>query len=84
MTRLTVYELDQAPTQETKRRRMRNAGIPTPERLRYVAADLNTENLDDVLSRAGFDAARPALFSWFGVTYYLGEDAIRQGSIRKS
>ena len=78
MTRLTVYELDQAPTQETKRRRMRNAGIPTPERLRYVAADLNTENLDDVLSRAGFDAARPALFSWFGVTYYLGEDAIRQ------
>ena len=66
MTRLTVYELDQAPTQETKRRRMRKAGIPTPDRLRYVAADLNTENLDDVLSRAGFDAARPTLFSWFG------------------
>ena len=78
MTRLVVYELDQAATQETKRRRMRKAGIPTPERLRYVAADLNTENLDDALDRAGFDAARPALFSWFGVTYYLGEDAIRQ------
>ena len=78
MTRLVVYELDQAATQETKRRRMRKAGIPTPARLRYVAADLNTENLDDALDRAGFDAARPALFSWFGVTYYLGEDAIRQ------
>ena len=78
MTRLTVYELDQAATQETKRRRMRKAGIPTPERLRYVAADLNTETLHDALDRGGFDAARPALFSWFGVTYYLGKDAIRQ------
>ena len=78
MTRLTVYELDQAATQETKRRRMRKAGIPTPKRLRYVAADLNTETLHDALGRSGFDSARPALFSWFGVTYYLGKDAIRQ------
>ena len=78
MARLTVFELDQPGTQETKRRRMREAGIPEPEGVRYVAADLNTESLHDALHRAGFDAARPALFSWFGVTYYLGKDAIRQ------
>ena len=78
MTRLMVYELDQAATQETKRRRMRKAEIPTPERLRYVAAGLNSETLHGALDRAGFDATRPTLFSWFGVTYYLGKDAIRQ------
>ena len=78
MGRLTVYELDQAATQETKRQRMRKAGIRTPEGLRYVAADLNAETLEDALGRAGFDAGRPALFSWFGVTYYLGKEAIRQ------
>ena len=83
MSHLTVYELDQAGTQETKRHRMQEAGIPTPEGVRYVAADLNQESLHAALERAGFDAARPALFSWFGVTYYLGRDAIREtlGSI---
>ena len=77
MARLTVFELDQAGTQATKRRRMREAGIAEPIGVRYVAADLNVETLHGALERAGFDAARPALFSWFGVTYYLGKDAIR-------
>ena len=83
MARLTVYELDQPGTQDMKRRRMREAGIPEPEGVRYVAADLNAETLHGALDRAGFDAARPALFSWFGVTYYLREAAIREtlGSI---
>ena len=78
MARLTVYELDQPATQESKRQRMRKAGIPMPEGLRYVAADLNAEPLYDALGRAGFDASRRTLFSWFGVTYYLGKDAIRE------
>ena len=83
MARLTVYELDQPGTQEMKLLRMKDAGIPEPDGVRYVAADLNAETLDAALARYGFDATRPALFSWFGVTYYLGEDAIREtlGSI---
>ena len=78
MARLTVYELDQPATQEAKRERMRKARIPTPEGLRYIATDLNAETLHDALRRAGFDASRRTLFSWFGVTYYLGRDAIRE------
>ena len=78
MERLTVFELDQVGTQATKRRRMREAGIPEPEGVRYVAADLNVESLHEALDRAGFDASRPALCSWFGVTYYLRRDAIRE------
>ena len=78
MARLALYELDQAATQAMKRRRMRKAGIPTPEGVRYVSVDLNAETLHDALRRTDFDAARTALFSWFGVTYYLGRDAIRR------
>ena len=78
MTQLTVYELDQAPTQEAKLRRMREAGINKPEGVRYVQCDLNVETLQDVLRRAGFDERRPAMFSWFGVTYYLGLETIRK------
>ncbi len=78
MTRLTVYELDQAATQQAKLRRMREAGIKEPEGVRYVQCDLNVETLQDALGRAGFDEGRPAMFSWFGVTYYLELDTIRK------
>ena len=78
MDRLTLYELDQVATQEMKKRRMREAGIPIPEGVRYVAVDLNAETVHDALGRTDFDTTRPALFSWFGVTYYLERDAIRQ------
>lgn len=78
MNRLTVYELDQAATQEAKLRRMSEAGIKEPEGVRYVQCDLNVETLQDALGRAGFDEGRPAMFSWFGVTYYLELDTIRK------
>ena len=78
MTQLTVYELDQAPTQEAKLLRMSEAGINRPEGVRYVQCDLNVETLQDALGRAGFDERRPAMFSWFGVTYYLGLETIRK------
>ena len=76
-SQLTIYELDQPATQNEKRERMRAAGIREPENVRYVSSDLNQEELHAALGKAGFDFTRPALFSWFGVTYYLGMDAIR-------
>lgn len=75
--RLTVYELDQPATQSEKRSRMKAAGIPEPGNVRYIDADLNEEELHVALEKAGFDFSRPALFSWFGVTYYLEMDTVR-------
>lgn len=77
MERLTLYELDQKATQDSKFRRMRAAGIEAPEAVRYVQTDLNVERLQDALARAGFDFSRPAMVSWFGVTYYLDSDTVR-------
>ena len=75
---LTIYELDQAATQETKLKRMQAAGLKRPEGVRYVQSDLSKEALSEALERAGFDLSRPAVFSWFGVTYYLDEETVRQ------
>ena len=77
MTQLTVYEINQPATQETKRRRMRQTVILEPQGVRHVATGLNAESLDDALARAGFDAGCPALLSWFGVPFYLEEQAIQ-------
>ena len=76
MEGLTLYELDQEATQETKFQRMRTAGIEIPEAVRYVRTDLTEERLQDALARAEFDFTRPAVVSWFGVTYYLDRDSI--------
>lgn len=68
---LRVYELDLAATQQEKFRRMRPAGLEKPRNTRYVETDLSRETVADALSRSDFDFAAPAVFSWFGVTYYL-------------
>ncbi|KKZ14263.1 MAG: hypothetical protein TH68_05430 [Candidatus Synechococcus spongiarum 142] len=78
MEKLTLYELDQAATQQSKRERMKAAGIKEPETMHYVASDLNQEKLHEALARVNFDKTRPALFSWFGVTYYLQMESIKE------
>jgi len=78
MEKLTLYELDQAATQQSKRERMKAAGINEHENVRYVASDLNREKLNEALARVDFDTTHPALFSWFGVTYYLEMDSIKE------
>lgn len=76
LDRLAIFELDQPATQTEKFRRMAKADIPRPRNTRYIAADLNHADLYDVLVDGGLDPAKPAIFSWFGVTYYLTHEAI--------
>ena len=75
--RLSIFELDLPATQELKMKRMAKAGIPKPEQVTYIASDLNSESLREALGRSSFDDRRPAVFSWFGVSYYLGLESIR-------
>ena len=78
MEKLTLYELDQPATQQSKRERMKAAGLIEPENVCYVSSNLNQEKLHEALGRVNFDPTRPALFSWFGVTYYLKMESIRE------
>ena len=76
--KLTVFELDQTATQQEKRLRMKESGIPEPENVRFISTDLNQEDMFEVLVQSGFDVSKPAIFSWFGVTYYLPLDTVKE------
>ncbi len=73
-----VFEVDHPGTQQWKRDHLAAAGIPVPDRVRFVAMDFERDSLAGSLRQAGFDPARPALVSWLGVTMYLTAAAISQ------
>lgn len=75
--RLRVIEIDHPATQAFKRGRIRDAGLDEPPNLHFAPADLEREGLAEVLARTPYDRARPAFFSWLGVTMYLTDEAIR-------
>jgi methyltransferase (TIGR00027 family) len=73
---LRVFEVDHPATQGWKQERVTALALPTSDRHVFVPVDFETETLRDGLSAAGFDWARPTLYSWLGVTGYLAPDAV--------
>ena len=70
-----VFEIDYPATQDLKRHRLRDCGVPLPSRLHFVPADLSREEISDALARSAFRSTDPAFFSWLGVTQYLTREA---------
>jgi methyltransferase (TIGR00027 family) len=70
-----VFEVDHPATQSWKRELLEEAGIVPPQRVTFVAVDLESDNLAERLADSGFDLRSPAFFSWLGVTPYLTRDA---------
>ncbi len=71
-----IFELDSRPTQERKRQRLSEAGVPIPEQVTFVPIDFASQKFEDVLPAAGFDPRKPSLFIWEGVSYYLEAEAV--------
>jgi methyltransferase (TIGR00027 family) len=74
--RLLIYEVDHPATQAWKRERLAAAGFAVPDNLRWAPIDFEQQTLATGLRNAGFDASKPAFFSWLGVTQYLSLPAI--------
>lgn len=74
---IQVFEVDFPSTQELKRGKLLAAGIAEPVNLTYVPLDFEHQTLAAGLAEAGFDATRPAFFSWLGVVPYLTLPAFR-------
>jgi methyltransferase (TIGR00027 family) len=70
-----VLEIDHPATQELKRQRLRDCGVPLPPRLHFVPADLGQEQIGDALARSPFRSTDAVFFSWLGVTQYLTREA---------
>jgi methyltransferase (TIGR00027 family) len=79
-SRLRVFELDQAVTQDLKLRRLADLGWDQPTGLCHLPVDFTRQTVDEVLlaaaERHGYDPAAPTVFSWLGVTYYLPRDVV--------
>ncbi len=71
-----LFELDNLAIQQRKIEMLRQADVAAPEQLTYVPIDFTTDDLGDVLSRAGYRTDRQALFVWEGVSYYLAPPVV--------
>lgn len=71
-----VFEVDHPATQEWKRSRLRELGVPDPPELVWVPVDFEVESIGDGLARAGLGSAE-TFVSWLGVVSYLSLDAAR-------
>jgi len=71
---LRVFEVDHPATQEWKRQRLLAAKIEIPASVTFAPVDFEHQTLAEGLEQAGFDGAKPALFSWLGVTMYLARE----------
>jgi methyltransferase (TIGR00027 family) len=73
---LHIWEVDHPATQEWKRECLATAGIALPAMLTFAPVDFEHETLAAGLAAAGFDAEKPAFFTWLGVVPYLTREAI--------
>jgi len=73
---LTLYEVDHPATQEGKRARLADAGVPIPANLTFAPIDFETTSLVDGLRATSLDFKEPAFFSCLGVLVYLTREAV--------
>ena len=73
---VTFIEVDYGPTQEYKKRRVKEIFGSLPRHIKYVAMDFAKDNLLTQLRKGGYQPARTTLFIWEGVTRYLPEAAV--------
>lgn len=68
-----IFEIDQPPTQNWKRRRAVETLGPPPPNVTYLPIDFRTQTPEQVLATAGYDPKQKTFFLWEGVTMYLPE-----------
>ena len=74
----TVIEVDAAPTQEHKRRRIESVVDDVPRNLSYLKIDFTTDDLGASLRAAGIRPTEKTFYIWEGVIMYLPEESVRK------
>ena len=74
--RTRVFEIDQPATQSIKLERLKKVIDPLPANVTFVPADLNTQQLGEVLESSGYNKQGKTMFIWQGVTYILTPEGI--------
>jgi len=76
MDQVRVFEIDLPGTRALKQKRVAHVLGAVPENVTLIGMNFDLENLDDVLSGAGFQKGVRTLFIWEGVTQYLTAEAV--------
>jgi len=76
--RTNIFELDAPTTQQHKKKRLQKHNISIPQQVSFVPINFSKERMDNVLSKAGYDASLKSFFIWEGVTMYLPGEAVRE------
>jgi methyltransferase (TIGR00027 family) len=71
------FEVDYGPTQEYKKRRVKEILGTLPKFVRYVPMDFTKDDLLTQLQKAGYSEGAKSLFIWEGVTQYIPEASIK-------
>jgi methyltransferase (TIGR00027 family) len=74
---LVVFEVDDPPFIEWKRRRIAELGLKEPPQLRYVPCDFEVTTLPEALAASDFDPDSPCYIAWLGVTQYITVEATK-------
>ena len=75
--RIRCFEVDLTKIQQMKRELLHQCGVDTSG-VKFVPANILTDNWLDNLAKAGFDPRKPTFFLWEGVTYYLSREAMEK------
>lgn len=70
------FEVDLPSTQNEKKARVKKILGSIPDGVVYVPIDFNTQTLEGVLAKAGYDRRKKTFFIWEGVTMYLDPQGI--------
>ena len=70
-----VFEVDHPNTAAVKQQRLRSADADLAK-VTFVSVDFEIDDYDELLRAAGFDAKRPAIVVWEGVSQYLTGEAV--------
>jgi methyltransferase (TIGR00027 family) len=70
-------EVDYPPTQEYKKRRVKEVLGTIPSNVSYVPMDFTKDSLLDQLVKSGYSEHEKTFFLWEGVVFYLPESAVR-------
>jgi len=73
-----IIEVDAAPTQAYKKRRVQEVLRDLPTNLIYCAMDFAKDDLMDGLRRVGFKQDEKTFYIWEGVCMYLPENSVRK------
>jgi methyltransferase (TIGR00027 family) len=73
---LSIFELDQATTQQMKRKALKRARIKS-DHVQFLEVDFTDSSWPEGLLNAGFDRKAKTIFVWEGVTLYLSDADVR-------